>query len=468
MKQVGGLLLLALASSLLTLALYDYFIGPQKVIVKSPTAPVQYTKLNQANNEAPNTRLKFQDFTFASKQAIPAVVNVRAFENVDSYFWASSKSASSSGSGVIINKDGYIVTNFHVIEDGSSFEISLADGQEYEATLMGTDPSTDLALLKIEGDKDFPQLFFGDSDSLSVGEWVLAVGNPYNLESTVTAGIVSAKGRSINILEGQYSIESFIQTDAAVNPGNSGGALINSSGQLVGINTAIITRSGKFDGYSFAVPSNLCLKVVQDLIEYGIVQRAVLGVSISKLPPEIIDEYDSIQGVLITQVERKSGAYSAGLRKNDIIVGLNDDSITNVSRLQELVARYRPGDEVMIRVVRKDNEIRKKVVLHSKNHVFTQPKSEILNALGFFLQDLTPDQINKIGSKGAYVSKISPHSIISETNMVKGLIITNINNITVEDVDDVKMILGSSKGEIIITGVYEDAEGSYIYTFEID
>ena len=260
------------------------------------------------------------------------------------------------GSGVILTSDGYIVTNNHVIEGSEEVEVILNDKRSFDAEIIGTDPNTDLAVLKIR-ENNLPILRFGDSDALRLGEWVLAVGNPYNLTSTVTAGIVSAKARNINILRGEglsLSIESFIQTDAAVNPGNSGGALVNTNGDLVGINAAIASRTGAFTGYSFAIPVSIVKKVVEDIIEYGAVQRAVLGVIITELDAEAArkNNIDNITGVLVTGLRQNGAAIDAGIKVNDVITAVNGVPVNSPSELQEQVSRYRPNDKIGVTINR--------------------------------------------------------------------------------------------------------------------
>jgi Do/DeqQ family serine protease len=253
---------------------------------------------------------------------------------------------SASGSGVIISADGYIVTNNHVIEDANELEVTLADNRTYNATLVGTDPNTDIAVIKID-EENLPFIRFGDSDKVRVGQWVLAVGNPFELTSTVTAGIVSAKGRNIGILRERYGIESFIQTDAVVNPGNSGGALVNLKGELIGINTAIATPTGTYAGYSFAVPVSLVHKVVEDIMEFGMVQRAVLGIAIVNVnDPRLDIDLDDLKGVYVDSVYENSAASEAGIKKGDVIIEINDTEVPTVSELQDLVARNRPGDKI--------------------------------------------------------------------------------------------------------------------------
>ncbi|WMJ73907.1 trypsin-like peptidase domain-containing protein [Cytophagaceae bacterium ABcell3] len=265
-----------------------------------------------------------------------------------------------SGSGVIISEEGHIVTSLHIIAEAESIQVTLNDKRVYDATVEGTDPLTDLALIKIE-EQDLPILEFADSDELQVGEWVIAVGNPFNLTSTVTAGIVSAKGRNLNILEGNgnRSIESFIQTDAAVNPGNSGGALVNTNGDLVGINAAIASPTGAFAGYSFAVPGNMVRKVVDDIMEYGEVRRGLLGVMIQDLNAQLADERDieNLNGVYVHEVNPGSAADDAGLQDGDIIVSLEDSEVNSPAEVQEIIGMKRPDEEVTVEY-RRDGETR--------------------------------------------------------------------------------------------------------------
>jgi Do/DeqQ family serine protease len=286
------------------------------------------------------------DFVETARLAKDAVVNISVRNG-------SAFSASSSGSGIIISSDGYIITNNHVIASGEEIEVTLPNKHSYKARLVGKDPTTDLALLKIEA-YGLPTISYGNSDDVQVGEWVLAIGNPYNLSSTVTAGIVSAKGRDINILNSLYAIESFIQTDAVVNPGNSGGALVNIEGELIGVNSAIMSESGGYEGYSFAIPSNLVKKVIDDLKTYGEVQRAVLGVTILNVNDEIAKDFrlPSVEGVFIRDIIENSSAHKAGLRINDVIVGINGRKTASVPELQEQMAQFRPGDVVSLQVMR--------------------------------------------------------------------------------------------------------------------
>ncbi|MGB0864828.1 MAG: S1C family serine protease [Saprospiraceae bacterium] len=316
------------------------------------------------------------NFTVAAEKGMPAVVHISAkvsktttsnndkqsdFDLFRDFFGGGGgmfeAPKGGTGSGVIIKSNGYIVTNNHVVDGADDLEVTLYDNRKFKAKLIGRDKNTDLAVIKIE-ENELPVLTYANSDDVRVGEWVLAVGNPFNLTSTVTAGIVSAIGRSIDILEEQYKIESFIQTDAAVNPGNSGGALIDTEGKLVGINTAIASQTGSFSGYSFAIPVNIMSKIVDDLIEYGEVQRGFLGISIQDMDNEIADDLGLAitEGVHILDVSPEGAASEAGIKANDVIIGVNGNDIKNAPKLQEMIGRARPGDKVNIKVNRGGKE----------------------------------------------------------------------------------------------------------------
>ena len=317
------------------------------------------------------------DFTQAAERSVEAVVHVktkyyRQQQYVDPFYQfffgrpkqSQQPSAMASGSGVILSNDGYIVTNNHVIEDANEIEVVLNDKRTFTAKLIGTDPNTDLALLKIEA-TDLPTIEIGNSDDLRVGEWVLAVGNPFNLTSTVTAGIVSAKARSINILNSDMKIESFIQTDAAVNPGNSGGALVNTRGELVGINTAIASQTGSYAGYAFAIPTAIMQKVVADLRQYGTVQRALLGIRMLDITQQVKDQLslESMEGVYVGEVISGSAADKAGMKAGDVIVQVDGRPINASSQLQEQIGRKNPGDQITILVRRGQRSVTLQVTL---------------------------------------------------------------------------------------------------------
>src|SRR5210317_363576 len=320
-------------------------------------SPFKHTNYNYLS-----TNESLSDFSIAAEKTIHSVVHVKnlkegnlsnnkAFEYFFGYQYKSAPQLG-SGSGVIISSDGYIVTNHHVIDNASELSVTLNNNSTYEAKIIGSDPLTDIALIKIETEESLPYLSFGDSDMAKIGEWVLAVGNPFNLTSTVTAGIISAKAREFG------KNQSFIQTDAAVNPGNSGGALVNTNGDLIGINTAISSQTGSYIGYSFAVPSNIARKVIEDILEFGNVQRAYLGINYEELNSEKASEFGvmTTEGVLITRVLEQGAAQEAGLLQNDVIVKMDDVKISNFSDLQGFLGSKRPGDVVQVTVLRNENK----------------------------------------------------------------------------------------------------------------
>ena len=307
------------------------------------------------------------NFSDAAESAVQAVVYVKVAQKANYQggslldlifgFPQTPRDQVGLGSGVIIRPDGYIVTNNHVIAGADVIEVTLENNKVYPAKLVGTDPATDIALIKIDAE-DLPAIRMGNSDDLRLGEWVLAIGSPYDLRSTITAGIVSAKGRSMPNYDGQYRVESFIQTDAAVNPGNSGGALVNAAGDLVGINTSIISRTGSYAGYSFAVPVNIVSKVVDDFIEYGSVQRAMLGVSITDVTAQLADQADltEIDGVYVMDVQRDSPAEKGGIQKGDVIKEVNLSAVHNSAGLQEQISKLRPGEKAVVTVFREGHQ----------------------------------------------------------------------------------------------------------------
>ncbi len=360
MKQFFMLILAAALGSALTL----FFLGPSTASSPPPvlpTAPVQLV------NYPPQEPVPGFNFTEAAEQAMPAVVHISATssggENDPFRFFFGEKDnelfeREGFGSGVIYTEDGYIVTNNHVIEEASKIEVTLFDNRRFTAVVVGTDQKTDLAVLKIEA-SELPTLDLADSDRARIGEWVLAVGNPLDLTSTVTAGIISAKGRSLELLEDRDAIESFIQTDAAVNPGNSGGALVDQNGRLLGINTAIATKTGLFQGYSFAIPVNLVVRIANDIIQYGAFQRAFLGVNIYPLDAEAAAELNvSInQGVVIEEILENGSAQAAGLLPQDVIIRVNARKINDVPDLTEIIGRSKVGETLNITVLRKNREL---------------------------------------------------------------------------------------------------------------
>ena len=378
-----------------------------------------------------------------------------------------------SGSGVIINEKGYIITNNHVIDNADEVEVTLYDNETYKATVIGTDPSTDLALLQIKAD-NLKTMAMVNSDDVEVGEWVLAVGNPMGLNSTVTAGIVSAKARNININKEKFAVESFIQTDAAINPGNSGGALVNLDGNLIGINTAIASRTGTYNGYGFAVPSNIVTKVVEDILKYGSVQRGMLGVTIRTMDGSLAKEkdVDFSKGVWVENVGENSAAEKAGIESGDIIIKVNDVLVNTSPRLQEIIANKRPGDKVKVTVKRDGKEKNFDVVLENSKgttDIVKKEKKEVLNLLGADFETLDEETVDRLEIDGGVkVVRLYPGKIRKETQMREGFIITHIDGKTVKDIEDVADILEDKDGGVMLEGTYEDRPGKYYYAFGMD
>jgi len=367
---------------------------------------------------------------------------------------------SGSGSGVIVSSEGYIVTNNHVIENASEIEVILNDNSKYSAKLIGADPSTDIAVLKIEG-AGFRPIPLGNSDDLHIGEWVLAVGNPFNLTSTVTAGIVSAKARNINLLsdrtnENVVPIESFIQTDAAVNPGNSGGALVNTKGELVGINTAIASQTGSYAGYSFAVPVNLVQKVMRDLIDYGIVQRGYLGVQIADINQEVkeTNKLPNTKGVFVAKVNENGSAEKAGLKDGDVILKIGTKEVNSVAELQEEIGKRRPGDKVTLTIRNKsgDEEIKDLVLRNKEGETNLVSKEEISKnyALGATFIELTAKEKKELNvSYGVKITSLNAGKLKS-IGLQQGMVITKINNEPVETAEQLTAKLnGVNRGVLL-------------------
>jgi serine protease Do len=458
MKKFFSLLGMAVLGGALTLGGYKMLFNDTIIIErtapeKMQTVQTDYTPAFNTNSTA--IAAAAIDFTLAAEKSLNAVVHVkntaiRTQKNPFAELFYGNGSGTrkfeqvGTGSGVIISSDGYIVTNNHVIDSASEIEITLNNKKKYKAELIGTDKESDIALLKINAETDLPYVPFANSDTIKVGEWVLAVGNPYNLTSTVTAGIVSAKGRD---LEGNTAIDSFIQTDAAVNPGNSGGALVNTRGELVGINTAISSKTGSFVGYSFAVPSNIAKKIIDDLLEYGAVQEAVIGIRFSPV------DSDKIAGVRIVGVEKGQGAANAGLQKEDVIVQVNNVKITKFSELRGQLTAKRPGEFVNITVDRKGEYLTKSVKLSKKVKIF------ISKAFNWELKDVSKEELKKKKIKNGV--KIINTGERESKDSLKNFIITKINNEEIETADQALIILESvaqSRSSIVIEMINTDGE----------
>ena len=407
------------------------------------------------------------NFVRAAAHVTEAVVHIRSiYGNGSSSFNALEGlfrgQTQSSGSGVILTDNGFIVTNNHVIDDASDIEVILHDNRSYFGKVIGTDPTTDLALIKIDAN-DLPYINYGDSDEVQIGEWVLAVGNPFELNSTVTAGIVSARARNIGILHDRSNlqIESFIQTDAAVNPGNSGGALVNLKGELVGINTAIATPNGSYAGYSFAIPTTLVSKVMQDLLEYGEVQRGLLGIRIGDVDARLAETRNLpvVNGVFVSYVNRNSSAEEAGLEPGDVIVAIDQRPVTNVSELQELVARNRPGDEILVTYIRDGEEADVNAVLRNTEGT-TELKARDFNNLieGATFEPINHEVMRNLELQGGVKAIDVKDGKWKDAGLKEGFIITSINKIKIIGINDLHLILENKEGGILVEGMYEDGE----------
>ena len=376
-------------------------------------------------------------------------------------------------SGVILTPDGYIVTNNHVVKDADEIDVTLFNGKSYKAKIIGTDPQTDLALIKID-EKNLSFVAFGDSDKIEVGEWVVAVGNPFNLASTVTAGIVSAKARNINILKNQGAIESFIQTDAVMNPGNSGGALVTLDGKLIGINTAIATPTGVYAGYAFAIPVDIVKKVSNDLMNFGSVSRGFLGISIRDMDSKIAKEIniDRANGVYVDSVATNGAAKEAGVKAKDVIISIDGMETMTSSKLQEIVMRKRPGDKVKILLIRNGNERKELVATLQKQEAspkITKTKNpELLRDLGVQLVPISKeDQKNYKVKNGLKVTKLYNGKLKKNTNIREGFVITAVNNKEVSTIDSFIEAVEAQQGGIMLEGKYAGDPTYYYYAFGI-
>lgn len=477
MKNIGKYsftFLLVVAGAFIAVWAYSRFFDKPQIVTVTETQHLKYAGLGDEGG--------FPDLTFAAEKSVHAVVHI-ATQSVRGGGWTTGhpffdeffglrgqpqQLAQGFGSGVIISADGYIVTNNHVIESAQKIKVILNDKREFEAKLIGADPSTDIALLKVD-EKSLPFLTYGNSDDLKLGEWVLAVGNPFNLTSTVTAGIVSARARNLGINENQMAIESFIQTDAAVNPGNSGGALVNQQGNLVGINTAIASRTGSYAGYSFAVPVTIVRKVVEDLKQYGEVQRALLGIGIGgDVDAEKAKELgmDKVTGVIIGSVPENGAARNAGLKEGDVIIQIDGKPIASTAELQETVSQYRPGETVNVVVVRDKEKKQYKVTLRNKNGDTEVVKNQT-DVLGAEFEEVSASEKDKLGIGSGIKIKSVGKGKLKTAGLKEGFIITSVNKKPIYEVRDLKREIGNARGGILVEGLYESGEPAY-FVFGLD
>ena len=446
MKKILSLVLVSALGGVLTLGAYKLFLEPEeKIVVSSQEAQPAFLSANNIVSSVFDTN-NVSDFTVAAEKTIHTVVHVKntaivngqpTFENLF-YGRRSQRAQVGTGSGVIVSPDGYIITNNHVIEGSQALSITLNNNKTYDAKIIGSDSKTDIALLKIEADEDLEYATFGDSDQAKIGEWVLAVGNPFNLTSTVTAGIISAKSRDLT----GSSYQSFIQTDAAVNPGNSGGALVNTKGELIGINTAISSQTGSYIGYSFAVPSNIARKVIEDIMEYGNVQNGILGVSGGSLNSTSAEqlEIDATEGFYVSEVVENSGAEKAGIKSGDIITKLDNVKISKFADLRGYLSTKRPEDVVNVSVSRNGAEKVFPVKL-AKNESISVPVIGVL-------QNATESDLKKYGvDHGVKISRLSQRYKGSWKNngIKEGSIVTAINDVKINTIEDVEQIMSNRK-----------------------
>lgn len=425
-------------------------------------------------------RGEYPDLTYAAENAVKAVVNIRATVAVESRAYprdpffeffgypqgGMQREAEAGGSGVIISEDGYIVTNNHVVNNATKLRVTLHDGRAYEAKVIGTDPATDVALIKIDAD-NLPTLPFGSSDDLRLGEWVLAIGYPMNLQSTITAGIVSAKARQLGAIEGNAGIESFIQTDAAVNPGNSGGALVNTRGELVGINTIIKTSTGSYVGYSFAVPETIVRKVVVDLKESGVVQRAVLGISYRPIDQEFVDEagehtgISEIGGIYVASVVEDGAASKAGIRKGDVITKVDNVETNDSAIFLEQIGKRRPGDNIAIELRRGDKVINTTATLQNRageTSLLAKDSVDVAKALGAKLKNAPQELCERLDIKGGVqVTSVISGGVLERCRVREGYIITHINDRPITNIDDLDRLTSKITS---IDGIYPNGRAS--------
>ncbi len=483
MKNLFGGFLMALLGGTISLGIYKS-IEPQYAQQQTEEQVEKPTLVNMLATE-PYASV---DYTTAAELTINGVVHIKtegiveynqqSFDPFRQFFYGDGKynqkhqqPVKGAGSGVIISDDGYIVTNNHVIEKADQIKITLNNKKTYDAELVGTDPTTDLALLKIE-ETGLHSISIGNSDKIKIGEWVLAVGNPFNLTSTVTAGIVSAKGRDIDILSGDpftgsSSIESFIQTDAAVNHGNSGGALVNTRGELVGINAAIKSNTGSFAGYSFAIPANIVRKVVSDLKDFGMVQKAYIGVQIKNIDEKLAKEIgvDDLNAVYVEKLMEKGSAKNAGIKEGDIIRKVEGIEINSAAELQAKIGEFRPGDEVSISILRNGNLTVKKVVLKNmegNTEIIDNSNNQLLKSLGAKFNDVDEELLEKLELVGGAQIESLSKGKLKNANIGEGFIITKVDKKEINNGADLIEILSQKKDEgVLLQGIYPNGRKAY-------
>jgi Do/DeqQ family serine protease len=471
MKKVVGIFLIALAGGAIALGLYKIF--EKKQVPYSSTD--QYRVPVNRVNYTPGISLNEPDFETAAAISIHAVVHVKTefqrrssvYDDFFDFFnygqpFRGQNPLSAYGSGVIVSSDGYIVTNNHVVQDADNITITMNDKRVFKASLIGSDPSTDLALIKIE-EQNLPYLVYGNSDDVKIGQWVLAVGNPFNLTSTVTAGIVSAKARDIHILGSKGAIESFIQTDAAVNPGNSGGALVNTKGELIGINAAIASGTGNYVGYSFAIPVNIVKKVVEDYIKFGKIQRAYLGVYYREIDDEVAKEkgLKGTQGIFVEDLVEGGAAEESGIKKGDIVVQIENSAINTESEMLEVIGQHNPGDKVSVMILRDGKEMVIPVTLQKEGGAQAVIRDDKVLIHGATFQRITAAERNRYKIEDGFKIIRLENGLLKSASIREGFIVYAIDKKQIRSSQDLKDGLTSMKGGVLIEGVYPNGLRAY-------
>ncbi|MEI6682045.1 MAG: Do family serine endopeptidase [Bacteroidota bacterium] len=473
MKRIAGIFLIAMIGGAVSLGLYKAFEKKQYYLQPRPEGiPVRQASYN------PGAAFNQPDFEAAAAVSVHAVVHIKSefqkksmvYDDFFEFFNFGQRPQpheyispySAMGSGVIISPEGYIVTNNHVVQDATDILVTLNDKREYKATIVGTDPSTDLALIRIE-EKGLPFLTYGNSDEVKIGEWVLAVGNPFNLTSTVTAGIVSAKARNINILGSQGAIESFIQTDAAINPGNSGGALVNTRGELIGINAAIASGTGYYTGYSFAIPVNIVRKVVEDFMKFGKIQRAYLGVYYREIDDQFAKEkgFTDLRGIYVDDVVEGGPAAIAGIRQGDVIVRIDNNHINGKAELMEIIGQKNPGDKVMVAVMRDGKESELALTMQSEESQVAGIRDSKLNYQGATFSPVTLNEKRKFNIDYGFKITALQNGKLKNAGISAGFIVLSVDRKPIRTTLDLKEALTNRQGGILIEGIYPNGLRAY-------
>ena len=470
MKRIVGVLFIAILGGAVSLGLYK--------LIEKKDRPFQYSYHTDSRlpvhpaSYSLNSGFSLPDFEVPAAMSIPAVVNIQTefkqksgvYDDFFDFFNSGQQNRyrelSAVGSGVIISPDGYIVTNNHVVQDADKITITLNDKRVYKGSIVGADPGTDIAVVKID-EKNLSTLQFGNSDDVKVGEWVLAVGNPFNLTSTVTAGIVSAKARDINILGSQGAVESFIQTDAAVNPGNSGGALVNTKGELIGINAAIASGTGSFVGYSFAIPSNIVKKVVDDFISHGKVARAYLGIYYKEIDAQFAKDQGlpDVNGVYVSDVVEGGAAAAAGLKTGDVVLQIDNMPVNSKSELLEIIAQHSPGDKINVKLEREGKTIDIPVTLLSESGSLAAVKD--VTIYGATFQHITQNEKNRFHLDDGFQITRLDNGLFKNSGIREGYIVTAIDKQPIHSIQELQEALNSKRGGVLLEGVYPNGLRAY-------